>query len=226
MLTVACVLVKGNVDYTPAYVVNLQRMVRRHLKQDHHFVCLTDEPELLPRFVSTIQIPPVNGIPGWWAKVNLFNPRLGLRERTLYLDLDVLVVGSLDAVVEFQSPFAIVPHAGNFKPRNGLEVVQLYNSSVMIFDRGEGINTFTKFGKDVPQTFWGDQDWLATLYPKLDRMPVEWFPRFSEVQCYMGAQARRQLDPTPPDAKVILVKKPKPHDAAKVHGWFRTLWEE
>lgn len=129
MLTVACVLVRGNVPYTPDYVLRLSRMVKRGLGGiPHRMVCLTDQPDAMPPDVTPIKISLPPGLFGWWAKVELFNPAHGFQGRMLYLDLDVLVAGSLDVIVDYPAWFAIVPDgAPNFKPSNGLRVVKLYN---------------------------------------------------------------------------------------------------
>jgi hypothetical protein len=89
-LTVACVLRSGGI-YDATWVARLQRGVARHLGLPHRFVCLSDVE------VPCERIPLVNRWPGWWSKLELFRPGI-FGGRVLYLDLDTVVVGSLDAI--------------------------------------------------------------------------------------------------------------------------------
>lgn len=96
-LTVACVCRSGGI-YNADWVLRLKRGVNRHLSLPHRFVCLTDMDMPVER------IPLVENWRGWWAKVELFRPGLfdGL---VLYIDLDSIVVGSLDAVAGYPHRF-------------------------------------------------------------------------------------------------------------------------
>jgi hypothetical protein len=217
-LTVACVLVRGNVPYTPEYVLRLARMTRRGFGgRAFRFVCLTDQPEAMPAGVDTIKITPLHGMPGWWSKIELFNPAHDLRGRIVYFDLDVLIVNRVDVIAEYPAGFALIPDgAPNFKPHNGLAVVKRFNSSVMTWDAGVHPEIFTAWTPAVANAFWGDQDWLGALKPGLARMPLDWFPRLSEIDT---------ATPKWPDsARVILAKKPKNAEAAKRWPWFAKLW--
>lgn len=212
--TVVCVFVKGNVPFTADYVTRLQSMVKRHLALPHDFVCLTDRPQLLPQEMKKLEIRLAPGCFGWWAKLELFNPALPLRGRLLYLDLDVLVVASLEPVVGFSAQFALIPPAGNFQGRNGLRTVRRYNSSVMVLDAGVHSELYSRWSPRVASILWGDQDFIGELLPNESVMPLEWFPRLSETK-----------PPWPKEAKVILCKKPKNHVAAARWSWFEREWQ-
>lgn len=218
MLTVACVLVKGHVPYTPDYVTRLARMVERNLiNTPHRIVCLTDQPDAMPSGVIPIKITLPPGLFGWWAKVQLFDPAHGFQGRMLYLDLDVLVVGDLNVIVDYPAWFAVAPDgAPNFTPpsKRGMRVVHLYNSSVMTWTAGAADDVYTAWSPPVASIFWGDQDWLGALRPKLARMPLEWFPRLSELSWPVIPRA----------AKVVLAKKPKPHIAVTQLKGFDEMW--
>ena len=128
MLTVACVFVRGHGPFTVEYVAKLRAMVAKHLSRPHRFVCLTDRPDWMPDGVESIAVPPVPAkVFAWWAKVNLFNPYDDLGTRTLYLDLDTVIVDALDPIVDFPAPFALIPDAGTFKPKTGHLVVKRFN---------------------------------------------------------------------------------------------------
>lgn len=258
MITVACVWVKGNVPYTADYVTRLHSMVARYLDREFRFVCLTDRGGTLAELASIFQsvdrgptfsiaIEPFAGIPGWWSKLQLFNPRLFdvLGERVLYLDLDTLPIGDLAPLVDFKmngtlSPFALVPPGGNFQPMN-YRTVRRYNSSVMVFQPSERLaRLFTEFNTlhalpvrgSLPRLLplWGDQDWIGERMPDADLMPAAWFPRLSELlkPRTLGALSLPLASPLiegrERGARVVLVKKPKPHEAAEKWPWFSEAW--
>lgn len=212
-LTVACVFVQGHVAFSVEYVTRLRAMVRRHVGRPFRFVCLTDQPEIMPSGVEPISIEHHPGLKGWWAKIELFNPAHGLQGRVLYLDLDTLIVAPLAPIVEFPEPFALAPTAGTFEGTAALKVVKRFNSSVMVWDVGETEDLFKQWSPAVALRLWGDQDFIGERRPDAAAMPLEWFPRLSEVS-----------PPLPRAAKVILAKKPKNHIAAQRWPWFRELW--
>jgi hypothetical protein len=151
---------------------------------------------------------------GWWSKVRLFDKMLPLDRRVIYLDLDTLVVGSLDPIAEFPSSFALIPHSGTFTPKTPHVIVPRFNSSVMVWDSGANWQVFDEWSPRMAERLWGDQDWIAVTCPDADLMPLEWFPRLSQVQ----------VGPVPKDARVVWAKKPKPAEAARRWKWVNDIW--
>lgn len=232
-LTVACVWVKGNVDYPVEYVIRLRKMVARHLQRPHRFFCLTDRPAAFYDYymqggtgIGLIEIPTPKGFFGWWSKMELFNPANGLDGRVLYLDLDTLVVDDLAPIVDYPAAFALVPDAGNFKPKDGRKVVKRFNSSVMAWDAGTTVHQIWRlYAPNAPLwhlNYWGDQDFLGMVLKRGGAaMPLEWFPRLSELNATerdYGPESSLNV------AKVILCKKPKNTEAAKRWPWFNEMW--
>lgn len=219
-LTVACVFVTGPYPYTPEYVIRLERMVRRHLRRPFQFVCLTDRPEAFRAPIATIRIPStLQGAVGYWTKLQLFNPATGLAGRVVFLDLDTLVVGDLAPIVDREGPFALVEdELARERPAvavntAGLTILRKFNASVMAFDPDATVGVWTRWTRDVADRLQSDQDWYAEVCPHATAMPAEWFPRISRVQ-----------PPWPDAARVVLVKTPKNHLAAKQWDWFEPLW--
>jgi len=77
--------------YPDSDVQILRDMVAKHLNQPHQFRCLSDRD--IPGIDCLI---PDEQWPGWWSKLLLFRYATG---PCLYLDLDVVVVGSLDRLL-------------------------------------------------------------------------------------------------------------------------------
>lgn len=204
--TILCVNVGPK--YPMEYVRILGDMVARHLPRDEYeFRCLTDRPDELPEPWKPIAADPA--LPGWWQKVKLFDPALGLTGRLVYLDLDVCITGRLDKLLE--TP-------GIIRDWN----YPAYNSSVMVWDAGEHVAIWTDFTHDVmttvppdhPKGFpWNDQDWI-THVGGWATFPPSW------CLSYRG-HARAW---PPKDAMVICFHgEPKPHD---IHdGWVPESWK-
>ncbi len=220
MIAVSCVWVRGNVPYSVDYVARLRSMVSRHLKVPHRFMCLTDRPNELPSGVIPVVIRGPVLIPGWWSKLELFNPafRSAFGLRNLYLDLDSIIVSDLAPVVMHTGPgdLSIVPDGGTFQGRGHLRVVKRYNSSVMVWTPTPVLwSLWQDFNLGVTNRLWGDQDWIGEQYQDANLMPAEWFPRVSEL----GG------NPPGPEAKVVLCKKPKNVEAAEQLPWVREAWQ-
>lgn len=214
MLTVACVFVRGHVAFSPEYVARLYSMTKRCLKREFEFVCLTDQPLQMPRGVRAIKIDtPKPGMKGWWAKIELFKPgRFG--GRVLYLDLDVLLLDSLESIIDYPADFALAPDgAPNFKGAEGRAVVKRFNSSVMVWNWDAVPDLHRQWTPAVANRLWGDQDWIGERCEFAQAMPAQWFPRLSVCR-----------DQWAPDAKVVLCKTPKNADAAKLWKWFDDMW--
>lgn len=99
-ITVVCVLRSGGI-YNAEWVAKLQRGVARHLTLPHRFVCFSDVD--VPCGVE--RIPLVTDWPGWWGKLEVFSTPID--GTTLYLDLDTVVVGSLDRIAAYPHRFTM-----------------------------------------------------------------------------------------------------------------------
>lgn len=220
-VTVCCLLVRGPVPYTAEYVVRLKRMVASWLNRPHQFVCVTDGSVSLPADIETVPIPletQGEGL-GYWAKLQMFNRDHGFTGRMLYLDLDTLVVGALDALIDFPAPLALAmdpfveSRASIIRDRNGRAIVRKFNASAIVWDAGTQDFLWDRWTPAEMERLSTDQDWIAEQARAARAMPLEWFPRLSQVQ-----------PPWPEDARVVLCKKPKNHEAAKLWPWFERAW--
>lgn len=219
MLTVACLWIKGRGKraYTLDYVTRLRSMVARHLTLPHHFVCMTDTPELLPDWIQPAKIKRPKKLVPWWCKLKLFKEGMW-HGRVLYLDLDVIVTGSLDPIAKFPAPFALLPDMaptfqGNPKTPH-LKIVHRYNSSVMVLDAGSRPNLWADWEPSVAYRLRSDQDWIGEKAPDEATFPREWFERLYPTT----------TPPFPPEQKVLLAIKLKNQKAEKTLPWVADYW--
>jgi hypothetical protein len=178
---------KWGTKYGPDYVNRLYAMVRRHLSGDFNFVCLTDDAEGIRSEVQCLPIPPLDlNVPDGqpdraWKKLTTFESDLhGLRGTALFLDLDVVVVGSLDAFFEQPGEFLIIHDYA--RPWRTERITG--NSSVYRFELGAHADVLAHFraNMDKVQTeFRNEQAYLSAFLHakgKLQYWPDAWCPSF------------------------------------------------
>jgi hypothetical protein len=103
LVPVNVVCIKWGRKYGSEYVNRLFHGVEEHLSLPFRFVCLTDDSGGIVSGVETRPLPvtpfdeTVFNQPRAWRKVGLYQPGLAdLDGDTLYLDLDVVIMGRLD----------------------------------------------------------------------------------------------------------------------------------
>jgi len=198
-ITIACVLrtpgknknpnkqkVYGNDD-----VVRLKKGVDNFLKMPHDFVCLTDRDDVETNTIKLIGEP--TETPGWWAKLELFRPKL-FKRPVLYIDLDMIICGDLDEMVrKFKgNPFMLL---GNSR-RSG------FGSGIIYFE-GKHNDLWGKYIADPKyyqrkyskKSRYGDQAFLEDnkpFRPMNETVNRNWFQRF-------------EYDTVPhPDSKILV----------------------
>lgn len=181
---------KWGTKYGPEYVNRLYAMTRRHLSGDFRFICLTDNTAGIRSEVECYPIPELdwqrypNQPDRAWKKLATFSPDLsekyGLQGTALFLDLDVVVVGSMDGFFKEQGQFLIIhDYARPWKKRRITG-----NSSVYRFEIGAHTDVIAYFQQNVAsiqQRFRNEQAYLSDfLYQqgKLAYWPESWCPSF------------------------------------------------
>ena len=179
---------KWGTKYGPEYVNRLYAMVRRHLSGDFNFVCLTDDAKGIRAEVQCLPIPPLNlhlapgQRDGAWKKLTTFEADLyGLRGTALFLDLDVVIVGSLDEFFTQPGEFLIIHDYPRFW-RFGERIVG--NSSVYRFTLGAHSDVLKHFREnmaEVQREYRNEQEYLSHFLHKQSKLsywPATWCPSF------------------------------------------------
>ena len=88
--------------YGADYVNKLYRGVARNLTTPFTFYCFTEKPEGLDE--SILPVPLDTSLSGWWAKAHIFKAgsQFEISGRIMYIDLDMIITGSLDELVRYQ----------------------------------------------------------------------------------------------------------------------------
>ena len=207
-VTVVCVRV-GDL-YGVEYVTRLRAMVARNLSLPHRFDCFSDENLSTLNDMGDIECQPAEDLPGWWAKLGLFRPDLPIEGPFLYLDLDVLVVRSLDQFFEPWCDFATIKQRKRIKSP---KTVPMYNSSAMYFAHA-GVRSKVWSGFNPRRhmhEFRGDQDWLGHICPHEATFPTWWFAPVGPER-------------PGPQTKVVLCNDVPNHVAGEFWPWVKDAW--
>lgn len=178
---------KWGTKYGPEYVNRLYAMVRRQLTGDFNFVCLTDDGAGIRPEVQCLPIPPLDMHlkPGQkdhaWRKLTTFEQNLhGLTGTALFIDLDVVVVGRLDAFFDYPGEFLIIHDYARPWRRERITG----NSSVYRFELGAHPDVLANFRAhmdEVQAEHRNEQEYLSAFMHakgKLAYWPEAWCPSF------------------------------------------------
>jgi hypothetical protein len=200
MITIACV--KSKPYYNRHDVHKLWDMVERNITIPHRFVCWTDDSQGLR--CKTKKLPA--GLEGWWAKLAMFKEG-SMDGKVLYLDLDTLVVDSLDFVGNYSGDFAILRDF--YRPEG-------YGSGVMLWNK-------------LPTHIWKQWSKLQTFHPDGDQGIIEQYvenaDRLQDVYPDKFLSYKVHCDKGIPKgcAVVCFHGYPKPEDFDPEH-WVQQIW--
>lgn len=214
MLTVVCV--KVGEKYGWGYVTRLRNMVARHLPEAHRFVCLTDSP------IDDVDVEQIDVstrlLPGWWAKMNLFDRRLMPSGRLLFFDLDTVIVGDLTPLAKWPGTFGICENftrlAGN------LSWPCRYGSCVMSLAPDFGEVVWRAFDRDpggwMQRCPKGDQQAIEAIYPDARFLQPDLPPGY-----FLGY---RDLTDKKPDTASVVIFAGRHDPSNTPHEWVRKEW--
>ena len=214
MLTVWC-LSWGD-KYPDYYVRRLKREVEKYLTLPYWFVCITDK-----HIEGVACWPPPVPWPGWWGKIGLFKPGIST-EHNLWLDLDIVITGNLDAMVEkyrdshlsCAANWAASGHGG-------------CQSSVMLWKGGRGCQAESIYRafdpKDAhwppinqPGYLWGDQEWITQRRDE-GRLAVTHF----DEDLIKSYKYHCRSNGLPPQGCVAVVFHGDPKPSTVQEDWFK-----
>ncbi|WP_127805508.1 glycosyltransferase [Hydrogenophaga sp. NH-16] len=235
MQAVNVLCIKWGKKYGPEYVNKLHSMVRRHLHRPFRFVCLTDDGAGIDPAIEVKSIPMVGFEEfdqrkpwtfghGWLKLTSFANPLYDLQGRTLFLDLDIVILDSLDPFFEQQGEFIVIKE---WDKKDGTG-----NTSCYLYTIGAHADALEHLRNDYPASIApvrNEQEFI-TLYlarqGKLSYWPEEWCRSFKRHCLQPGIMGWFKPPTIPKGARLIAFHgKPNPPDAiAGVSGkWYRRV---
>lgn len=199
---------KWGSKYGPEYVNRLYAMVRRHLRGDFRFVCLTDDPAGVRAEVECLPIPPLALPPGaperGWTKLTTFEADLhGLTGTALFLDVDVVIVDDITPFFEMPGDFLIIHDWKRPWRVTG-------NSSVYRFQLGRHADVLARFRAEfdsIRQRFRNEQAYLSDEMHRqglLAYWPADWCASY-KYHCIPRWPASYWRTPRQPEGVRIVV---------------------
>ena len=231
----AFLVIKWGDEFDARSVNILKRAAFENCSLDVRFVCLTDDGTGLDADIEVAPIPqfelysetPRSGI---WPKMSLFHPELTrILELVVFLDLDTIVVGSLDPFFEDPGDSLRLLSCG-LRWRN-MDASQPTEAAtgVMTYNMSRQAGIFEAFQRDpvtATQNYILEQIFVGDMAEQVSFYPMPW------IQSFKYHLRREYLvdlfrPPLPPAAETRLVAFhgfPRPVDVAKPgHKWAREL---
>ena len=216
--------IKWGTKYGSEYVNRLYQGVSKNLSKPFRFICLTDNGEGIDAGVDVQPLPVTSFDEATfdarkggetWRKVGLFQPRIaGLESDTLFLDLDIVITGSLDDFFTYQPGKFCVIHDWLEKRRAWMpgRDGRVGNTSVFRFHPIEHARVYSHFAQneaEVLETFRIEQQYVSrTLSDDLAFWPDEWVCSF-----------KRHCRPTFPMNIVRAPQQPSEMRILAFHGY-------
>ena len=205
-------------------------MVSSNTNIKYRFVCFTENSNGIRSEVEIQELPELklpSGSPErGWRKLTVFKKNFGgLSGPTLFLDLDIVIVGNLDAFFSQPGEFLIAHDKKNSKKKEG-------NSSVFRFEIGKFTQILDYFEKNyepIKNEVRHEQAFLSreiNKFGKLEFWPDEWVPSFKYKCCPSWIRSWFVAPSIPIGAKIILFHGlPNPPEAiiGRSGKWYRHI---
>ena len=208
-MTKQVVCINWGDKYGPRYINRLYAMTARNLTPPFSVTCFTDSAEgvrpevrCLPLPELGFEIPPTRR--GVWLKSRLWGARLGdLEGPVLFMDLDLVIVGSLDPFFDYGEPEEVIL-ARN--PNVPLE--RLGQTSVFRFPVGKLKPLQDMLAADpvgIPRRYRFEQRFVTREAPGGVRFwPRRWVRHFRQ-DCHRTPPLNYVLEPRlPRDARIVI----------------------
>lgn len=197
MINIVCL--KWGTKYGPEYVNRLFFAIQRHTTIPFTLHCFTDDSTNINSNV-TIHPLPYKNLDGWWNKLYLFSKDVSISGRIFFIDLDTLIVGNIDDILQHDKGFVVLRDffTGHARTVIGTDNV---GSGLMSFDGGKHTYIWDEFMKN-PQGVvrslhpHGDQKWIQQK--QVER--VYWQDIFPEQVVSYKVHCR---DGLPSNARII-----------------------
>jgi len=235
MQAVNVLCIKWGKKYGPEYVNKLHNMVGRNLKRPFRFVCLTDDAAGIDPQIEVKPIPaigfdefdqrkPWTFAHGWLKLTSFANPLYDLQGRTLFLDLDIVILDSLDPFFDQKGDFVVIKE---WDKSDGTG-----NTSAYIYTIGAHTDALDHLKNNYPASIAdvrNEQEFITgylSRQGKLSYWPEAWCRSFKRHCLRRGLMGWFAPPVIPEGARIIAFHgKPNPPDAiAGVSGkWYRRV---
>lgn len=235
MQTVNVLCIKWGKKYGPEYVNKLRAMVARHLSRPHRFVCLTDDAAGIDPTIEVKDIPKVGfadfdqRLPwtfahGWLKLTSFADPLYDLSGPTLFIDLDVVIVDSIDCFFDEPGEFLVIKEWDK-RDETGNTSVYRY----LIGAHADALEHLKADKDKAMASVRNEQEYITQRVAKQGRLkywPEGWCVSFKRHCMRKGPLGWFLPARIPPGAKIVAFHgKPNPPDAIEGRSgkWYRRV---
>ncbi len=225
-MTQTVICMKWGTRYGPDYVNRLYSMVQRHTARPTRVVCYTDDPGGIAAGVETFPLPHIELPPAktWlpWRKLCLWQEHLeGVTGEALFMDLDVVITGSLDEFFDYEPGHFCV--AQNWTQPHE----KIGNTSIFRFPVGRHTYIYDRIMNEcdrVMRTHSNEQIFISREITDMKFWPAAWCVSFKRSLLPSWPLNFFVAPPLPAGTKVVAFPgKPDP-DEAMDGRWPRKHW--
>lgn len=217
MINVVCL--KWGTKYGSEYVNRLYKAVTRHTTIPFTFHCFTENPVGIDQGVVTHPLP-YQGLDGWWNKLYLFSKDVPLTGRVFFIDLDTLITGNIDQLLQHNTGFVVLRDffTGIAKTVIGNDNM---GSGLLSWETGQHTHIWNTFAADPHRAIQslhphGDQKWVQRQ--QTDRL--YWQDLFPNQVVSYKVHCR---DGLPADARVVCYHG-KPSIPESINNTTKAQW--
>lgn len=217
--------------FTSSHVNALARMVLKNYSKKHRFICVTDDPIGIEPWIETIPLdskwadipnPSLSKGPSCYRRLAMFKEDAAKQfgSRFVSLDLDCIVTGNLEPLLDIDEEFAIW---GDTSRRNK------YNGSLILMTAGARPKVWREFDPvKSPQAtkragmLGSDQAWIAYCLGPKEKV----FNKEDGVYSFRN-HIENKLKELPENARIVFfhgTRNPWDDDVKKEYGWVSKHW--
>ena len=213
MLNVVCLSFRK--QYPDAYVNRLYSLTKRNLGIPFRFTCVTDRPRDLHPEISQLLRDDVAEGRGSRNKLQLFDPTWWPFDSMLYLDLTLVIKGSLDDLVGFVRDKEFV----TIRDWN----YESFNSCVMWISHSKKVqtvwDTFARGKRFGQHTEGGDQDYIYSVFRENNWLDETAYFRLGTIVPFRKLLKTHRTDRITANETVEAATIIKFHGHPKPHEW-------
>ncbi|WP_409434028.1 hypothetical protein ACJ3XI_05875 [Litorimonas sp. RW-G-Af-16] len=224
MQTVICM--KWGTRYGAEFVNRLYNAVQRNTKRDTRLVCLTDDTTGINPNVVCADIPEINLpkelINTPWRKLTLWKaPLVDLSGDVLFLDLDLVITGSIDALFDYEpGRFCVIRNWTQLKDSIG-------NTSCFRFPVGKYTHIYDRIQADpdpILAKYRIEQVYISREIEDMVFWPTLWCASFKHTLMPRWPMNFFKTPKLPRDTKIVAFTGKPDQDEAVIGVWPVKAW--
>ena len=218
MVNIVCF--KWGQKFSSDYVNKLYRGIKRNTTIPINFICYTEDPVGIECKTEEF----IEDLPYWWYIIGAMNPEHKLEGKTVYFDLDTVILKNIDDILQWDVRFATLQ---DFYRPNGLQ------TAYIMWDKGIGKAIWDRFVDTYPKSYWpnlirepgGTNRFLEKSVGTKRNVPRVQGKFPNSCASYKATLLQRGDNKPNEEERIIFFHgKPMPHEVAEL-AWMQEHWK-